>query len=151
MTEDAESFTSNDFNDYVDEMIGDYTVELKKKTFNDRRKTSYSEAIRYNADIIWNAYTKQDDDPTLALVNMDVLDVILLCLHPKNLLKKKDISNATKRALSEILKLQDLILLKDYTEMGTTWVWLDGFKCNVRLHLVFFIRKCKFGLSLRVS
>ena len=108
MTEDAESFTSKDFNDYVDEMIGDYSVELKKKTFNDRRKTSYSEAIRYNADIIWNAYTKQDD-PTLALVNMDVLDVILLCLHPKNLLKKKDISNATKRAL---------ILLKDYTEMG---------------------------------
>ena len=47
-------FTSKDFDEYVDDMIGDFSDELKKKIFNDKRKTSYLEAIKYNADIIWN-------------------------------------------------------------------------------------------------
>ena len=70
-------FTSKDFDEYVDDMIGDYAAELKKKTFNDRRKTSYLEAIKYNADIIWNEYNiKRDDDPaTHTVVNTDVLGV----------------------------------------------------------------------------
>ena len=47
-------FTSKDFDEYVDDMIGDYSDELKKKTFNYKRKKSYLEAIKHNADIIWN-------------------------------------------------------------------------------------------------
>ena len=122
-------FTSKDFDEYVDEMIGEYSAELKNKTFNDRRKTSYLEAIKYNAEIIWNEYNiKRDDDPaTHTVVNTDVLDVILLSLHPKNLLKKKDISNASRLALSQMLKFQDLILLEDYSGMeAQTWTWLKA-------------------------
>ena len=33
-------YSSKDFNEYVDDMIGDYGPELEKKTFNDRRKTT---------------------------------------------------------------------------------------------------------------
>ena len=78
-----------DFNEYVDNMIGDYGAELKKKTFNDRRKTTYLEAIKYNADIIWNEYNiKRDDDPTThTIVKTDVLDVVILSLHPKDRVK----------------------------------------------------------------
>ena len=74
-------------------MIGDYSAQLEEKTFT----------------------AKQDQDPTLALVNTDVLDVVLLSLHPKGQLKKKDISDATKIALSETSKFKDLLLLEDYS------------------------------------
>ena len=122
-------FTSKDFDEYVDDMIGDYSAELKKKTFNDRRETSYLEAIKYNADIIWNEYNiKRNDDPTThTVVNTDVLDVVLLSLHPKDHVKEKDISNTSRLALSQMLKFQDLILLKDYSRMeAQTWTWLKA-------------------------
>ena len=80
-----------DYDEYVDAMIGDYSAQLEEKTFNDRRNTTYLEAVKYSADIIWNKYnTMRDQDPTLAAVNTDVLDVILLSLHPKGQIKKRD-------------------------------------------------------------
>ena len=128
MTEDYGNYTPRDFDEYVDDMIGDYSTQLKKKTFNDKRETSYLEAIKYNADIVWNMYNnKQDLDPTLALVNTDVLDVVLLSLHPKGQVKKRDISDASRLALSQMLKFQDLILLEDYSEMeAQSWTWVKS-------------------------
>ena len=117
-----------DYDEYVDAMIGDYSAQLEEKTFNDRRNTTYLEAVKYSADIIWNKYnTMQDQDPTLAAVNTDVLDVILLSLHPKGQIKKRDISNASKLALTQMSKFKDLILLEDYSEMeAQTWVWVKA-------------------------
>ena len=117
-----------DYDEYVDAMIGDYSAQLEKKTFNDRRNTTYLEAVKYSADIIWNKYnTMQDQDPRLAAVNIDVLDVILLSLHPKGQIKKRDISNASKLALTQMSKFKDLILLEDYSEMeAQTWVWVKA-------------------------
>ena len=117
-----------DYDEYVDAMIGDYSAQLEEKTFNDRRNTTYLEAVKYSADIIWNKYnTMQDQDPTLATVNTDVLDVILLSLHPKGQIKKRDISNASKLALTQMSKFKDLILLEDYSEMeAQTWVWVKA-------------------------
>merc|ERR1711970_242275 len=128
MAEDYGNYTPQDFGEYVDDIIGDYSAQLKKKTFTDKKKTSYLEAVKYNADIVWNVYNiKQDVDPTLALVNTDVLDVVLLSLHPKGQIEKKDISDASKRALTEVLKFQDLILLEDYSEMeAQTWAWVKA-------------------------
>ena len=128
MTEDYGNYTPRDFDEYVDDMIGDYSTQLKKKTFNDKRETSYLEAIKYNANIVWNMYNnKQDLDPTLALVNTDVLDVVLLSLHPKGQVKKRDISDASRLALSQMLKFQDLILLEDYSEMeAQSWTWVKS-------------------------
>ena len=95
MTADYRNYTPKDFDEYVDDLIGDYSAQLKKKTFTDKRKTSYFEAVKYNADIVWNVYNnKQDLDLTLALVNTDVLDVVLLSLHPKGQVKRRDISDA---------------------------------------------------------
>ena len=121
-------YTPQDFNSYVDNLIGDYSTELKKMTFTDRRQTSYLEAIKYNADLIWNEYNiKQNIDPKLALVNTDVLDVVLLSLHPKNVVKKSDISTATKQALSLMSKFQNLILLTDYSgEEAQSWAWMKA-------------------------
>ena len=90
---------------------------------------THLEALKYCADIVWYKYNaKQDqEDPTLALVNTDVLDVVLLSLHPKGQIKKKDISEAAKIALSEISKFKDLILLEDYSEMeAQTWKWVKA-------------------------
>ena len=100
-------------------MIGDYSAELKKKTFNDSRKTSYLRAIKYNVDVIWYKYgIKPYADPT------DIIDVILLSLHPKDLVKEKDISYASKLALSQMIKFQDLLLLKEFSRIeDQTWTW----------------------------
>ena len=122
------AFDPKDYDEYVDAMIGDYSAQLEEKTFNDRRNTTYLEAVKYSADIVWHKYnTKQDQDPTLALVNTDVLDVVLLSLHPKGQIRKKDISDASKIALTEMNKFKDLILLEDYSEMeAQTWAWVKA-------------------------
>merc|ERR1712179_303349 len=128
MAADYGNYTPRDFDEYVEDMIGDYSAQLEKRTFTDRRKTTYLEAVKYSANIVWNKYnTKQDQDPTLALVNKDVFDVVLLSLHPKGQIKKKDISDASKFALSMMSKFKDLILLEDYSEMeAQTWVWVKA-------------------------
>merc|ERR1711909_215709 len=109
-------------------MIGDYSAQLEKKTFTDKEKTTYLEAVKYSADIVWHKYnTKQDQDPTLALVNTDVLDVVLLSLHPKGQIRKKNISDASKVALTEMNKFKGLILLEDNSEMvAQTWAWVKA-------------------------
>jgi len=134
MTENHESYkymemiTPKDFDNYIDEMIGDYRAELEMKTFTDRRQTTYLEAIKYTAALIWNEYEiKQLNDPFRDIVNKDVIDVVLLSLHPKQLIKEKEISAATKEALSIIEKFKDLILLNDSTEKtAQTWAWVKA-------------------------
>ena len=128
MPADYGNYTRQDFGKYVDDMIGDYSAQLEENTFNDGRHTPYLEAVKYGADIVWYMYnTKQDQDPKHARVNTDVLDVVLLSLHPKGQIKKKDISDAAKIALSEINKFKDLILLEDYSEMeAQTWAWVKA-------------------------
>ena len=114
----------HDFNEYVDNMIGDYSSELEKMFFTDRKQTSYLEAIKYIAHIIWNEYNiKQDLDPKMALVNTDVLNYALLSLHPTNLLKKKKISARSKKAIPKVHKFRNLILLKKYSKKDVkTWL-----------------------------
>ena len=131
MTEEYGNHTAIDFDEYVNDMIGDYSAQLEEKTFDDMRKTTYLEAVKYNADIVWNVYSVNDNvynqDETLALVNVDVLDVILLSLHPEDHVKNKDISKASKLALTEMLKFQDLILLEDYSGMeAQSWTWVKA-------------------------
>merc|ERR1712002_984811 len=91
-------------------------------------KTSYLDVIKYNADLVWYKYNiKQVQDPTLALVNTDVLDVVLLSLHPKDQVKEKDISDASKLALVEMINFKDLILLEDYSGMeAQSWTWVKA-------------------------
>ena len=43
------------------------------------------------------------------LVNEDVLDTVLLSLHPKSKLKGKKLSTYTKEGLAEMQEFQDLI------------------------------------------
>ena len=110
-------YTPKNFDEYVNEMIGSYSSELEKMTFTDRRQTSDLEAIKYNAELIWNEYNiKQHKDTKLALVNTDVLNDALLSLHPTGLLLDKDISENSRMALQAMSKFRDLILLKDYSE-----------------------------------
>ena len=123
MATDYGSYATQNFDEYVDNLIGSYRSELEKMAFTDRRLTSYLAAIKYNANLIWNEYNmKQDMDPKLALVNTDVLNNALLSLHPPSLLKDKDISNNSRKALVAVRKFRDLILLKDYSKKDVeTW------------------------------
>ena len=96
-------FTSDeDFDEYINNMIGSYRYKLEKMTFTDRRQTRYLAAVKYNADLVWNQYNiNQDVHPELALVNTEVLNNTLLSLHPSGLLKDKDISNSSREALRD--------------------------------------------------
>ena len=131
MTENYENckymeMTLRELNMYMDSMIGEYSIELEQKTFPDRRQTSYKEAVKYTATLIWNEYnTKQVNDPDRGIVNKDVLDAVLLSLHPKELVKEKEVSAITKQALSVVEKFRELILLNDDTEKNAqihAWV-----------------------------
>ena len=48
-------------------------------------------------------------DQSGALVNVDVLDTVLLSLHPKSKLKGLNVSDYTKEGLAEMQQFQDLI------------------------------------------
>jgi len=97
---------------YVDNMMGDYRADLEKKTFTGSGETSYLDAVRYSAAIMWNAYKRQDDDAATTSV-FNTIDVIALSLHPKSKVKNMGITNACKLALVEIemQKFQNLFLL----------------------------------------
>ena len=53
---------------------------------------SYLEVLKYNADLI----KEECNTSKQSLVNTDVLNTVLLSLHPASLLKDKDISNNTR-------------------------------------------------------
>ena len=114
-----------EFESYVDDKIGDYSAELKKKTFTDSGKTTYFEAIKYTAAIMWNTYKKHDEDASTTNV-FNIVDAACLTLHPKSELKKdKALSSVARRALAEMQKFQDLILLEDYSNMeAQSWAWV---------------------------
>ena len=48
-------------------------------------------------------------DQSGALVNVDVLDTVLLSLHPKSKLKGMSLSDYTREGLAEMQQFQDLI------------------------------------------
>ena len=85
-------YTPKDIDVYVNNIIGSYRSELEGMTFSDRRQTSYLEAHKYNAELIWEECNTHKQ----SLVNIDVLDTVLLSLHPACLLTDKDISNNTR-------------------------------------------------------
>ena len=128
MSEAFPGFTPQDFEVYVTNMIGDYSEELQKMTFTDEKQTTYLMAIKYNANLIWESYNLNQNmfsvDQQVAMVNTDVLNTALLSLHPIDLLEKKDISERTKKALEDVSKFRDLILLKDYNEADVK-IWLE--------------------------
>ena len=100
-------------------MIGSYRSKLEGMNFSDRRQTSYLEALKYNAELIW----EECNTPKQSLVNPDVLNTALLSLHPASLLKDKDISANTREALVDMRKFKRLILLDDYTKDDVqSWV-----------------------------
>jgi len=106
-------YTQEQLEDYYDQLIGDHAKTLKEQTFTDAKKTNYLEAVKYVANLVWNEYqTKQahsHPDQSGALVNSDVLDTVLLSLHPKSKLKGLTLSDYTKEGLAEIQQFQDLI------------------------------------------
>merc|ERR1712236_85928 len=69
-------FAPKDFDNYVDEMIGDYATELEKWTFTDEKQTTYLMAVKYNSHLIWESYNHNENmffvDHHLAMVNTDV-------------------------------------------------------------------------------
>ena len=100
----------------MDDKIGDYSAELKKKTFVHSGKTSYFDAVKYTATIVWNYYKNQDEDASTTNV-FNIVDAACLTLHPKSQLKDKDLTSDAKCALAEMQKFKDLILLEDYSEI----------------------------------
>ena len=139
-------YTPENFDEYMYNIIGTYKSELEKMTFNDRRQTSYPEAIKYNADLIWNKYNiKKYHDPYLALDNEEVLGDALLSLHPIRLIKNMKISKNSKKALMNVSKFRDLILLKDYSKKeGKTWV-------KVATSMNYSAQLCLMGWFLTLS
>ena len=60
-------------------------------------------------------------DHSSALANLDVLNTILLSLHPASKIKDLDLSDYTREGLAEMQELQDLIhmdLIRGYDGYG---------------------------------
>jgi len=106
-------YTQEQLEDYYNQLIGDYAKTLEQETFTDAEKTNYLEAIKYVANLVWNEYqTKQHQSGPL--VNVDVLDTILLSLHPMDKLKDLSLSDYTREGLAEMQQFQDLIHLETH-------------------------------------
>ena len=52
------------FDEYVYHMIGSYRGELEGMTITDRRETSYLEALKYNAELIWKESSWAGSSPS---------------------------------------------------------------------------------------
>lgn len=111
----------------MNSMICEFKSELEKLTFTDKKQTTYFMAIKFNASLIRESYNQNQNmiyrGKTLDMVNTDVLNTALLSLHPLNLVEEKDISDDSKKALVDLTKFRDLILLRNYEESDVkTWL-----------------------------
>merc|ERR1711910_101737 len=142
-------FTPQDFETYVDEMIGAYSTELEEMTFTDQKQTTYLMAIKYNANLIWESYNLNQNmfsiDQQVAMVNTDVLNTALLSLHPLELLEEKDISDRSKKALTDLSKFWALILLKEYEKFDVQ-SWME-----VAPNMNYSAQLCLMGWFLTLS
>ena len=105
---------------------------MEKRKFADQDETDYYDSLEFCADLVWNGefalditiiriftlilspeyqVKQQEGHPRTdtALVNVDVLDTVLLSLHPKSKLKSRSLSDYTKEGLAEMEQFQDLI------------------------------------------
>merc|ERR1711936_834304 len=109
-------YKAQDFGDYIERVVGEYGQELEKKKFEDKDETDYLDSLQFCADLVWNEYqVKQVDThprPDTALVNTDVLDTVLLSLHPAAQVKTSEVSEQTKEGLKELHSFSDLIHLE---------------------------------------
>ena len=110
----------------------------RKRSSPTRQTTTNS--LEFCADLVWNGefvlnifriftltfppeyQVKQEEDhprTDTALVNVDVLDTVLLSLHPEGKVKPgkdSEISERTKAALKELRPFSDLIHLEELTK-----------------------------------
>merc|ERR1711936_990090 len=135
------STPSDNLEKYMDEMIGAYSTELEKMTmtFTDQKQTTYLTAIKYNANLIWECYIQHYS------YNTDVLNTALLSLHPLELLEEKDISYRSKKALADLSKFRDLILLKEYEKLDVQ-SWME-----VAPNMNYSAQLCLMGWFLTLS
>ena len=84
------------------------------------------DAIKCSAAIFWNTYKKHDEGASTTHV-FNIVDTACLTLHPKKELKDKDLTSDARRALAEMQKFHDLILLEDYSDMDAqSWAWVKA-------------------------
>ena len=121
-------------------MSGEYGQELEKKKFEDKDETDYLDSLHFCADLAWNGgfdlsfiffkFSNLDPHPgtrvviqgfkqvdahgrpVTALANTDVLDTVLLSLHPAAQVKTSEVSEQTKEGLKELHSFSDLIHLE---------------------------------------
>ena len=124
---------------------------------------SYLDAVKYNADLIWEEYNhKQHIDPNLgklglllfviitilcpAMVNEDVVTVVLLSLHPPNIVKEmeEEVSGHVKTALAELHEFDSLILLEEGNEKHMA-DWLEDIP-----NLSYPTMLCKFFIMITI-
>ena len=115
---------------------GDYGQQLEKRKFEDKDNTDYLECLQFCADLVWNGelifgiirifslalspeyQVKQEEGhprTDTALVNVDVLDTVLLSLHPKSKVPS-EVSERTKEGLKELHCFAALIHLEKVTK-----------------------------------
>ena len=133
------------FDDYIERVVGEinlkfisiviinilpsseYGQELKKKKFADKDETDYLDSLEFcvwnvlflNLDLLPRVQVKQVDAhprADTALVNTDVLDNVLLSLHPSAYVKTSEVSEQTKEGLKELYCFSDLIHLEKMTK-----------------------------------
>ena len=129
--------TSSQFKSSLPPSSGDYGQELEKRKFNDKDETDYYDSLEFCADLVWNGefvldvtivriftlalsseylVKQQKGHPMTytALFNVfdvDILDTVLLSLHPESKVKASEVSERTKEGLKELHCFNALIHL----------------------------------------
>ena len=111
---------------------------MEKRKFDDKDETDYYDSLEFCADLVWNGefvlditivrvftltlspeyqVKQQEGHPRTdtALVNVDVLDTVLLSLHPKSKVPS-EVSERTKEGLKELHCFAALIHLEKVTK-----------------------------------
>jgi len=109
------------FNDYTERIIGEYAEDLEQMVFNDESETDYLDSVKFCADLVWHEYQVKQEEahprPDTALVNTDVLDTVLLSLHPAEVVAANDeVSQRSKEGLAQLHRFYALIKLEKVEE-----------------------------------
>ena len=91
---------------------------MEKRKFDDKDETDYYDSLVFCAVLVWKQVKQEEGHPRTdtALVNVDVLDTVLLSLHPESKVKDIEVSERTREGLKELHCFSALIHLEAVTE-----------------------------------
>ena len=126
-------YKEEELDQYYEQLLGDSSL-IPHQQLDDAQHTRRHDLVKFVAHLVWNEYQAKQAHShpvqTSALVNMEVLNTVLLSLHPPMVLANMDLSAYTRDGLAELHQFEKLVLEPGACDPTDLQDWLHNLPTN---------------------